>query len=469
MTTKLGTIIADFKTALATKLSAGGNSCSLQSITDDDGVTIPNGTYFFTIDGDNAQKEHIVATLTGVNLTAIKSVSRQGVQTANAVREHRIGASVSITNFAHIKYLNDLMDGTTDWNASVPIKYDAQPVLTLDDELATVKYVNDTAIAGGAHASTTTEGISFLTVDPVDPVIPIAIGDNDGRIPTTDEKDALAGTSGTPSNTNKFVTADDVDSAKTANKIARRDANGDVLVATTPSTADSAASKDYVDTALALKPNLTQVVGVDTGATYYNYVIPFCGDAAATVVGWGKGTAGSIKAVASGYGLGGLTQVDVSTTATDYIYTGFGFAKTAGTGRNFKIKFVGLFTDGANANTFAFSIGGAIGAVNNTLSLMYNHSTQKMEFYTKAAGSSTVTDLSANVSPGTIYLFEIEYNYNASVILKVNGTTRATHDTVANIPAITTVSNIFVGRSTGTTSGTTIGAFSPITVSYQIV
>lgn len=65
---------------------------------------------------------------------------------------------------------------------------------------------------------------------------------------TSDEKAALAGTSGTPSATNKFVTEDDVTSAKTASKIARRDANGDVLVSTTPTSDDAAASKTYVGT-----------------------------------------------------------------------------------------------------------------------------------------------------------------------------------------------------------------------------
>ena len=63
---------------------------------------------------------------------------------------------------------------------------------------------------------------------------------------TTDEKAALAGTSGTPSTTNKYVTNDDATTAKTADKIARRDANGDVLVSTTPSSGDSAVSKTYV-------------------------------------------------------------------------------------------------------------------------------------------------------------------------------------------------------------------------------
>ena len=108
---KLGTIIADFRTALATKMSIGATTGTLQSATDDDGVALPAGRYFFTIDGDNSQKEHISCELNGTDLTSIKSVSRQGVETSGTVREHRVGASVVITNFAHIKYLNDIVKG----------------------------------------------------------------------------------------------------------------------------------------------------------------------------------------------------------------------------------------------------------------------------------------------------------------------------------------------------------------------
>lgn len=101
------TIVADFQTSLAGKIAAGGETGSVQNNLDDDGVTLPTGEYYFTLDADNAQKEHITCTLTGKNMTAIKSVSRQGVETTGTVREHRIGATVTITDFAHIKMIND--------------------------------------------------------------------------------------------------------------------------------------------------------------------------------------------------------------------------------------------------------------------------------------------------------------------------------------------------------------------------
>lgn len=77
------------------------------------------------------------------------------------------------------------------------------------DKAASIGYVNSVAIAGGADASSTVKGISKLSVDPVSPTNPIAVGDNDTRVPTQSENDALVGTSGTPSSTNKYKTQSD--------------------------------------------------------------------------------------------------------------------------------------------------------------------------------------------------------------------------------------------------------------------
>lgn len=63
MATKLAKIVADFRTSLATKLSVGGTSATLQSATDDDGVALPSGKYYFTLDGESTQKEYICAIL----------------------------------------------------------------------------------------------------------------------------------------------------------------------------------------------------------------------------------------------------------------------------------------------------------------------------------------------------------------------------------------------------------------------
>lgn len=141
MSTKLATVLADFTTQLITQLAIGGTTATLASATDDDGVALPTGVYFFTLDGDNSQKEHLVCTLTGTALTNIKSVSRQGVQTGGAARLHRIGASVSLTDFAHLLYINDLLKGNTQLDGTSPLGYDSTPSSLSGNQLATVSYV----------------------------------------------------------------------------------------------------------------------------------------------------------------------------------------------------------------------------------------------------------------------------------------------------------------------------------------
>ena len=141
MSTLLGKVLADFTTSLATDIAIGGTIATLSSATDDDGVALPSGRYFFTLDGTNTSKEHISCDLVGTALTNIKSVSRQGVETTGAVRKHRIGTTVSLTDFAHLKYINDLIAGNTTLNSAAPLGYDGAPASLTGNQLATVNYV----------------------------------------------------------------------------------------------------------------------------------------------------------------------------------------------------------------------------------------------------------------------------------------------------------------------------------------
>jgi hypothetical protein len=98
---------------------------------------------------------------------------------------------------------------------------------------ASIGYVNNVAISGGASSSATVYGFSKLSVSPVDANIPIAVGDNDTRVSpvslstvTADQVAALIGTS--PSATNTYVTFLDTATTSGANKIVK--ANGSGLI-----------------------------------------------------------------------------------------------------------------------------------------------------------------------------------------------------------------------------------------------
>lgn len=149
MASKLATILADFTTSLATELVVGGTTATLSSAVDDDGVALPSGRYFLTLDNSNTSKEHISCDLVGTALTNIKSVSRQGVETVGVVRKHRIGSTVTLTDFGNIKFMNDILKGTTPLDASTPLGYDGAPGSLTGNQLATVTYVLG-VVNGGA-------------------------------------------------------------------------------------------------------------------------------------------------------------------------------------------------------------------------------------------------------------------------------------------------------------------------------
>lgn len=101
-----------------------------------------------------------------------------------------------------------------------------------DDITASIEVVqtnlDNAVLAGASHASDVVEGISFLSVAPASPTNPISVGTNDPRVPTADITAALAGTSGTPSGTNKYVTNDDTSTTGVIGKVVRANGSGKI-------------------------------------------------------------------------------------------------------------------------------------------------------------------------------------------------------------------------------------------------
>lgn len=163
-------IIADFETQLATALAVGGTSFTLASATDDDGVALPNGLYYFTVDSGISNKEYLAGTLSGTSVTSVVSVSRQGVETSGAARAHRVGASVLLTDFAtYKKYMDEIA------------------LVSAPDASQTVKGVVETATLAEVRARTGTGGTGAALA-----VTPDVMDD----LPTQDQKTFLAGVTG---------------------------------------------------------------------------------------------------------------------------------------------------------------------------------------------------------------------------------------------------------------------------------
>ncbi len=88
-------------------------------------------------------------------------------------------------------------------------------ILELEQEFNKLKDYTERKIqaleeAGVSAATTAKLGSVKMSVVPVDAASPIAVGDNDTRVPSQSENDALTGTSGTPSSTNEYVTRVDI-------------------------------------------------------------------------------------------------------------------------------------------------------------------------------------------------------------------------------------------------------------------
>lgn len=98
---------------------------------------------------------------------------------------------------------NTAFDFSTDDRVS--LRFLEEELKDVNDEIQRIKW------SSLVDATETQKGTPKLTTAPVSPTEPLAVSELDTRLPTQDENDAMAGTSGTPSSWNPFVTEDDPD------------------------------------------------------------------------------------------------------------------------------------------------------------------------------------------------------------------------------------------------------------------
>lgn len=148
MSQSLLKIVADFTVQLSSSVAIGDTTATLSSATDDDSVSLPSGLYGLTIDNGQSNKEYIVCSLSGTALTAVKSITRQGVQSTGFTKAHRRGAKVSITDWAILDRMLKNLNGTTGFDSGTNLGYDAAPTALTGNQFATVNYVLS-VVSGG--------------------------------------------------------------------------------------------------------------------------------------------------------------------------------------------------------------------------------------------------------------------------------------------------------------------------------
>lgn len=138
----------------------------------------------------------------------------------------------------------------------------------IDDlEYISKKYADELVNQGSPKATETVYGITKLSTPAVSPTNPIAVGDNDTRMPTQDENNALLGSEGTPNNDNRYITEEDT-AENTASKLVRRKSDSNITVPATPTASTDAVSRAYSDAGSNAIDTTNYVLGESfTGAT----------------------------------------------------------------------------------------------------------------------------------------------------------------------------------------------------------
>jgi hypothetical protein len=158
MASIIPSVVADAEFQLSTSISIGATTFSLASATDDDGVALPSGIYCFTVDNGSSNKEYLQGLLNGVNVTAVKSISRQTAQTTGAVRAHRVGSPCIISDFSSIAQIAKVLNGLGALDGASPLIYDVEPTISDRKQIATLGKVLDLVTGGTVTFDTQTVG-----------------------------------------------------------------------------------------------------------------------------------------------------------------------------------------------------------------------------------------------------------------------------------------------------------------------
>lgn len=181
-----------------------------------------------TLEADSTNEEGF--TFTGVVANANGTYTLTGVSTILAVspyteasglvRSHAGGTKVVITD--NVAFWNTFPNRKNDETIEGQWTFNIFPITPATPD-----------------ASTTVKGMSKTSVAPASPTDPIVVGDNDPRVPTQSENDALVGT-GTPSSSNKYVTADTLAAVSSKLKFGGTGADGALTISSGTTTIDCA-------------------------------------------------------------------------------------------------------------------------------------------------------------------------------------------------------------------------------------
>jgi hypothetical protein len=188
--------------------SLGDSTLVLSSFNDINGVALSMTSFgakgYGTIEPNSGSSEEQIS-FTGITNNANGTVTLTGVktvlfitpftETANLAKSHAGGVKFVISNTS--AYENQLASVSNNETVTGVWTFSTTPTITNapvnPTDAANKAYIDGVAIAGAPNASDIVKGITKLTVAPVSPTNPLAVGDNDSRVPTASQTLALVG------------------------------------------------------------------------------------------------------------------------------------------------------------------------------------------------------------------------------------------------------------------------------------
>ncbi len=220
------TVVANFNTSLQNSITSTDTSLTLVNGTDKAGNTL-SGYMCFTLDEGTSSEEHVCGTAAGTAVTGLlRGIDPQdgNLQVTALKLAHRRGGSVKITDFPVLGVIARQANGQESFPNLLYYNI-AKDFSTASASVVVDKnYVDTSILSGCANSDTTTKGcVEMATIAEINAGVPrlggttawlsvnpsyLASSNYGLFLPSTGQKNALAGSTGTPGASNLYITQD---------------------------------------------------------------------------------------------------------------------------------------------------------------------------------------------------------------------------------------------------------------------